>query len=142
MKTLTVRTKLFLILFLAGFAGVLSIVFIDLDALVQSLPVTAGKGLPAAAWVLKLVSLIQPTVLVAVAVLIGSSLAHKVNLAAPAFEALARGDSFLNALRPQLPAALIGGVIGAVAIVFSWVVARRTLPIEFVHRAEQLNRSL
>lgn len=139
---MTVRTKLSLALFLAGFAGILSFLFIDVAALAQSLPVTAGAPLPMSPWVIKLVSLIQPTVLVAAAVLIGVALAPKVGLSAPAFEAWARGDSIVAALRPQLLPGLVGGIIGGVAVVSSWVVARQILPSEFAQRAEQMNRIL
>src|ERR1700752_2366617 len=86
---MTVRVRLSLSLFLAGFIGILSGLFIDVAALAQALPLTAGAPLPMPIWAIKLLSLVQPAVIVAAAVLIGGSLASKVSLSAPAFEAWA-----------------------------------------------------
>lgn len=137
-----VRTKLSLILFLAGFSGIASLVFIDVAALAQSLPVTAGAPLPMPPWVIKIVSLIQPSIVVAAAVAIGMSLAPRVKLAAPVAEAWARGENVMAALRRQIVPGIIGGLLGAVALVASWATARFVLPPDFVHQAEQLNRLL
>ncbi len=139
---MTYRTRLFGIVFLAGFIGVLSLLLIDLNAIVQVLPVTTGKPLPMSPWVIKVVSLIQPGVIVALASVAGVLLAEKVSFSAPAFEALARRHSFVAALRPQIASGVVGGLIGAVAIVSSWIVARSVLPPEFVARAEQFNSVL
>ena len=138
--TLTPRTKLFAVLFLAGFVGILSIMLIDLDAVVKALPASAQKPLPFAPWLIKLVSLIQPSLLLAVATFVGVLLAPKIGLSAPAFEALARGDKFTVKLRPQIIPGLVGGFIGALAVVSSWAVARTILPHDFAARAEQFNR--
>ena len=136
------RARLFGTVFLAGFIGILSTLLIDLNAVVKVLPVTTGRPLPMSPWLIKLLGLIQPTILVAAATLIGVILAEKVTLSAPAFEALARRDSFIAALRPQIVSGVVGGLIGALAVVTSWIVARSVLPPEFVARAEQFNRLL
>jgi hypothetical protein len=136
------RTRLFGIVFLAGFIGVLSTLLIDLNAVIKLLPVATATTLPMSPWLIKLVGLIQPTIIVAVATLVGVLLAQKVFLSAPAFEALARRESFIPALRPQIVSGVAGGVIGAAAVVSSWIVARSVLPSEFVARAEQFNRLL
>ena len=138
--TRTPRTRLFVILFLAGFIGILSVTLIDLDAVVKALPPSAQRPLPFAPWLIKLLSLIQPSVILAIATLVGVLLAPKVGLSAPACEALAGGHSFTAALRPQIIPGLIGGLIGAVAVISSWAVARAVLPPEFAARAEQFNR--
>jgi len=138
---MTYRIRLFGLLFLAGFTGILSTLLIDLSALVRILPVTEAS-LPLSPWLIKLLGLIQPTVLLAAATLVGVVLTPKVSLSAPAFEALARRQSFTAALRPQIIPGLIGGLTGSLAIVLSWVLARHTLSPEFVVRAEQFNRLL
>ncbi len=137
---MTYRTRLFGTVFLAGFTGVLSTLLIDLNAVVRILPVTSGTPLPMSPWLIKLVGLIQPTILVAVATLVGVLLAEKVRLSAPGFEAVARGASFFAALGTQIISGLAGGLIGAAAVVLSWVLTRPALPAEFVARAEQFNR--
>lgn len=139
---MTYRTKLFAYLFLAGFAGILSFLLVDLSALIAILPPTDGNQLPMPIWVLKIVSLIQPTLLLAAAVWAGVWLAPKVNLSAPAFEALAHGRSFLAALKPQIIPGVIAGLIAAIVIVLAWALLRPFLPVEFVTRGEAFNRLL
>ena len=136
---MTYRTKLFAILFFAGFAGILSFLLVDLSAVIAMVPPTDGTKLPSP-WLLKVLSLIQPTVLLALAVFGGVSLAPKVNLSAPAFEALARGKSFIAALKPQIIPGLIAGLIAAVVIVLSWILLRPLMPAQFATRAEAFNR--
>lgn len=113
---------------------------IDIDAVVKALPASAQKPLPFAPWLIKLVSLIQPSAVLAIAAFVGVLLAPKIGLSSPAFEALARGESFMTALRPQIIPGLVGGFIGALAVVSSWAIARTVLPHDFAARAEQFNR--
>jgi hypothetical protein len=91
---------------------------------------------------LKLLSLIQPTVLLSVAVFVGVSLAPKVGLFTPAFEAWARRDVFITALKPQIIPGLIGGAVGGVAIILSWVLGKPFLPPQFIMRVLEMNRLL
>jgi hypothetical protein len=66
------KTRLFIILWLGGIAGVLSFALVDLSALIKALPQPAGASpveLPPPA-LLKVVSLIQPAVFVTVALFV------------------------------------------------------------------------
>ena len=130
------RSKLFGILWLAGMAGVLSVLLIDLSVVLATLPATAGSELPFDPRLIKLLSLIQPTILLSIAVFIGFQLAHRVGLSAPAAEALARGNSFIAALKPQVLPGVIPGFIAGVALLSTWVLFRPILPTMFVTRAE------
>ncbi len=136
------RSKLFGILWLAGMAGVLSVLLIDLSVVLANLPATAGSELPFHPLLIKLLSLIQPTILLSIAVFIGFQLAHRIGLSAPAAEALARGDSFFSALKPQVPPGVIAGFIAGVVILSSYLLFRPILPTIFVTRAERLNSSM
>jgi len=136
---MTDRTKLSGLLFLAGFAGVLSFLLVDLSAVLAMVPAKEGATLPSP-WLLKLLSLVQPTVLLALAVFVGVWLSPKVNLSAPAFEALARSTSFIAALKPQIIPGVLAGLIAAVVMVLSWAFLRPFMPVEFVTRAEAFNR--
>jgi len=136
------KKRLFLILWIAGFLGVLSFLLVDLTAMLAHLPVTAGKPIPFSPLALKLLGLIQPTILVSLAVLIGVRLARKVGLSAPAAEALADGGNVAHALRPQLVPGVLAGIIGGVAVIALWLLWRPFLPPEFVARAEELNKFL
>jgi len=136
------KTRLFAVLWIAGMAGVLSFLLVDLSALLANLPDVAGAGLPFPPFVLKLLSTIQTTVLLSIAVLIGVALAHRVGLSSPAAEALAGGGNLVAALKPQIVPGLIGGLAGGIAIPLAWLLWKPFLPPTFVTRAEGLNRSL
>ena len=136
------KTRLFVILWIAGLAGILSFLLVDLSALLAYLPVTSGAKMPFSPLVMSLLSIIQPTVILTLAVLTGVSLASRVGLLAPATEAVARGGNLGAALKPQIVPGLVGGLLGGVVIILSWVLSKPLLPPEFVRRAEQLNRFL
>jgi len=139
---ITTRTKLFGILWLAGMAGVLTVLLLDLSAVLANLPATSGLELPFHPLLIKLLSVVQTGVLLSIAILIGVQLAPLVGLSAPAAEALARGNSFSSALKPQILPGVIAGVIAGVAILSSWVLFRPILPSVFVTRAEGLNSAM
>jgi hypothetical protein len=139
---MTFKTRLFLILWIAGVVSVLSILLIDLSALMGSLPVTDRATLPFPPLVVKLLGTIQPTVLLSIAVLVGVALAHRVGLSAPASEAAAAGGNVMPALKPQIVPGLIGGLAAGLAIPLAWLLWIPLLPPTFVTRAEQLNKSL
>jgi len=136
------KTRLFIILWLAGVVGVLSFLLVDLQALLTQLPVPAGKETLRVTPALKILSLIQPTVLVSGAVLIGVALAAKVGLSSPVAEAMAGKGQIGPALKPQIIPGLIGGFIGGVGIILNWVLWKPFLPTDFVARSAQLNKLL
>jgi hypothetical protein len=131
-------------LWIAGMLGVLSFLFVDLAALIASIPQPPEGppvSLPPPA-LLKLVSIIQPTVIVTLAVALGVWLAERVGLHAPATEAAARGDEFLSKLTPQILPGVLAGLASGVAIILSWVLAKPFLTPEFVTRAQEFNKFL
>src|SRR5215510_13376375 len=136
------KTRLFAILWLAGMAGVLSFLLVDLSALLANLPGAAGASTPFPPFVLKLLSTIQTTVLLSIAVLVGVALAQRVGLSSPAAEALAGGGNLVAALKPQIVPGLIGGLAGGIAIPMAWLLWKAFLPPIFVARADERNRSL
>jgi membrane protease YdiL (CAAX protease family) len=129
---MSVKVRLFLILLGAGMAGILSLLLIDLEALLVILPLPPGTELPFSIPVLKVVSLIQPAFLVALAVLIGVSLASKVGLSSPVAEAAAAGGDLVSALKPQIIPGLIGGLLGGVAVISIAAAFTPFLPPEVV----------
>ena len=108
--------RLFLILFLLGMMGIISSLLIDLSALVALIPDTT-RNVPTITPALKLLSLVQPTLILAAAVVIGIALAPRVGLSAPAAEALARGGDVFTPLRSQLVPGVLGGLVGGFCIV-------------------------
>jgi hypothetical protein len=136
------KTKLFIILWLAGMAGVLSFLLVDLDALLKSLPLPEGTEIPVFTPALKLLSLIQPAVIMSLAVLIGVALAGKVRLHAPAAEAAASGEKFWLTLKPQIIPGILGGLGGGLAIVLMGSMSKWFLPPETLTRITELGKLL
>jgi hypothetical protein len=139
---MSAKTKLFAILWIAGWLGVLSVLLLDLPAVMAALPVTAGKPMPFPPLLVKLLSIIQSTILLSLAVLLGRELAPKVGLSSPVAEAAAKGGAFSSVLKPQVVPGLIGGLAGGIVIVASWVLAKPFLPSTFAARAEEFNKLL
>ena len=134
------KTRLFVILWLIGFTGVLSFLLVDLSALVASLPIPAGTEIPSITPAIKILSLIQPIVLLSLAVLVGVALASKVGLSAPAAEAAASGERFVSALKPQIVPGTVGGLAGGIAIVLTSLLWKPFLTPEVVARITELGR--
>jgi membrane protease YdiL (CAAX protease family) len=139
---LSFKTKLFVILWLAGMTGVLSFLLVDLNALVAILPVPAGTEILSITPALKLLSLIQPAVILFVAVLVGVALAPKVGLSSPVAEALAGGGQLGSALKPQIIPGAIGGLAGGVAIILTALLSTPFLPPEVLPRISELGKLL
>lgn len=127
------KTRLFVILWLAGFVGVLSLLLIDLDALIKILPIPPGTEIPPITLV-KLLTPVQPAVLLAVAVLVGVVLAAKVGLSSPVAEAAARGGDSVSALKPQIVPGIVGGLAGGVSLVLIATVVKPFLSPEVLAR--------
>lgn len=140
---MNLKKRLFLVLWVAGVVGVLSFLLVDLSALLSALRLPAGTEIPQITPALKLLSLIQPIVLMSVAVLVGVVLAPKVGLSSPAAEAVAgNGHPVGRALRPQIIPALIGGLAGGGAIILIWFLLKPLLPPQFVAQNAELNKLL
>lgn len=136
------KTKLFVILWLAGMTGVLSFLLVDLNALIALLPVAAGTEIPTFTPALKLLSLIQPAVILFVATLVGVALAPKVGLSSPVAEAVAGGGQPGSAFKPQIIPGLVGGLAGGVAIVLTALLSKSFLPPEVNNRIAALGKIL
>ena len=107
--------RLFILLWCAGFIGILSFLLVDLGALIALVP-TDGD-LPPITPALKLLSVVQPGIILALAVWAGVVLAPKVGLSAPLIEAWMAGGRIIPALKPTLVAGMTGGLGGGMAIV-------------------------
>jgi hypothetical protein len=103
-------TRLFSILWVLGMTGVISLAWMPLPDI---------DTLPLSLWQIRLLSLIQPTILLTLAVWVWVVLARRVKLSAPAAEALSRGES----VSPSC-------VIGAIAL-FALLFGVGHLPLAF-----------
>ena len=129
---MNVQIKLFLILLTAGLLGVFSFLLVDLSALIAILPIPGGTEIPPITPGLKILSLVQPSVILLVAVLVGVALASKVGLTSPVAEAAASGTDLVSALKPQIVPGIIGGLTGGVVIVLVSSLWKPFLPTEVV----------
>ena len=136
------KPRLFLILWLSGLTGVFSLLFIDLNALIAILPLPAGTEVPAITPALRLLSLIQPAVIMSVAVLVGVLLASKVGLSSPVAEAAASGGDPVSALRPQIIPGIVGGLAGGVSIVLIATALKPLLSPEVLARLGEFGNIL
>ena len=136
------KPRLFLILFAAGMIGVLSFLLVDLAALVSLMPVRPGTEVPTFTPLLKVASLMQPSVLLGLAVLLGVVLAPKVELSAPVAEAIVAPLPIGPRFKPQLLPGIIGGVIGATFVVLFSAVLRPFLAPEIIERSEKFAKVL
>jgi hypothetical protein len=124
--------------------GVASFLFVDLHALIASMPLPEGVTVPELPppALFKIISVIQPAVLTTLAAAVGVWLSTKVGLHSPAAEAAANGDPFFAKLRPQILPGVIAGLATGVTLVASWIVAKPFLSPEFVERAQEFNKFL
>ena len=136
------KPRLFLLLFIAGMIGVLSFLLVDLAALISLIPVRPGTPVPAITPLLKFGSLIQPSLLLALAVLLGVVLAPKVQLSAPVAEAIVGRLPIAARFKPQIVPGIIGGAIGATFVVSLSAVLRPFLAPDIIERTEKLAKLL
>jgi hypothetical protein len=139
---MSIRTRLFLILSLAGIAGVVSLLLIDLTSLIALIPDLGGSEIPTITLSFSLLSLVQPIIILELAVLAGVVLAHKVRLSAPVAEALASRSDALSALKPQIVPGLLGGLVGGVSIVLVSLLFKPSLQADVVARISEFVKLL
>lgn len=119
----------------------LSFLLVDLDALIAMMPLPEDQKTDMPPWyVLKLASVVQPAILVTIAVTVGIWLAPKVGLRSPAAEAFAEGRSVMPELRPQVLPGIVAGILSGIAIVACWLLFRPFLDAEFAARSEAFNK--
>ena len=136
------NTRLFVVLWLAGLAGVFSLLLVDLDALIAILPIPAGTAIPTITPALKFLSLIQPAIILSVAVLVGVALASKVGLSSPVAEAAAAGGDAISAFKAQIIPGIVGGLSGGVSIVLIATLFKPFLSPEIVARLNEFGKFL
>ena len=123
------RRKLALTLWLGGSAGVLSSLLIDLNSLIALLPPDKIGGDLVITPAIRLLSLLQPTLFVTIAVAVGIFLAPRVGLSAPLLEAWTNGTrSPLPATRHSFLPGLLGGALGTALILVTSELCAPHLP--------------
>lgn len=123
---------LFKILWLLGMTGVVSLYWL-------ALPIPEDAQLSITT--IKILSLIQPTLLLTLAVFVGGNLAPKVGLSSPLAEAISQSGSWLLAIKPQLIPGIVGGIVSGITISLISTWWRAFLPLDFVAKGEALSRN-
>ncbi len=132
------KLKVGLLIFLAGSIGALSLLAFDLTSIkfiADNLPVSVTK------WELKLVSLINPLMMVTVFTVLGTVLYEKVGYPLPVFESIVDRNTEVN-LKQILIKGIIGGMIAGVGIVISTVIAFQFLPQKYLLVLDQFQLPL
>lgn len=120
--------------------GVLSLLLLDVQAIIAAVPLPAEQvELPPPA-LLKILTLLQPTVLMTLAVAVGCFLAGKVGLHSPLAEAVANREPAFKKLVPQILPGILVGIISGIAIIAAWLISKPYLSAEFIARAEAFNK--
>lgn len=132
--------RLFIVLLVVGLAGISSLLLLDLNGLIAVLPNSSKTEIPQTNLAFKLLSLIQPTILLAVAVLVGVALASKVGLSAPAAQAAAGGNNIISAIKPQIIPGVVGGLMGGAIIVLTFVIWKPFLPLEVLRLTSEFSK--
>lgn len=126
--------KRFLPLFLLGLTGIATIPFSLIQVLQsQSLP----ADVPRLPWpAITLLSMIQPALLLAVAVAIGSALAHRVGFRSRLLDKILFGTALKDGLLKDMPVAIAAGIVVAIVMaVLDAVIFKAALP-EFFQQAQ------
>ncbi|MEM6449783.1 MAG: CPBP family glutamic-type intramembrane protease [Cyanobacteria bacterium P01_D01_bin.105] len=120
---------LFGLLWLMGFVGELSVLFV-------SFPAEAMANLPLPVFAIKLISLLQALIILSIANFFGVMLSPKVGLSAPLSEAFLSGNSDLSHIfKQQALPGLIGGSVG-IALNLAWFLSMKPLlPLDFLTAA-------
>ena len=105
--------KVFLALFALGLTGVVALIPTVIDQLDMLPPELAALPLPVAV----ALSLINPIILLAIAVAIGTLLAHRVGLRSLVAEKVRGGNAIWPQLRPHIPRAFVAGIIFLIVVI-------------------------
>lgn len=136
------KKRLFLILWLAGMTGAVSLLWIDVPTLVANLPLPPGTEVPPFTPAIRALTVIQPALFLTLAVFIGVALASRVGLSSPVAEAIAANRPWSAPLGPQVVPGLLGGLAAGVAIVLTSIMSKPLLPAEVVSRIGKLGQVL
>jgi len=127
-----------IVLFILGFIGILSILTMKLPIPEETMKLLLEK---LTANQIKLVTLINPTIMLAIAIVIGVILYKKVNLKVLIIEGLITRESNWN-LKPIIKYGIIGGLIGGILITLISFIFHPFLPNEFIELGENMKLSL
>lgn len=114
---MSLRMNFITLLVLLGLMSVSTLYLVPFETLVPEGTVTLSPTL------IKLIMLIQPIVLIVIAIMIGTFLGPKVGLDAPALRALTSNNRFLTIIKPQIfPAVVVGLGVAIIILGFGQII--------------------
>lgn len=119
------KLKIFLTLFLLGLTGVFSLLLAPIN-------IPEGTELPLPLSTLKVIGLIQSSVLLGIATFIGSNLAPRISLSAPLIKAFYTKTGVRSILSKQILFGIIGGAIAYIISAITLKLAEPFLPPEYL----------
>ena len=132
------KLKLGLSVFLIGFVGVLSTLTMDIPMPEEIQKMVSELFTP---WQFKLLNLINPTILLAISVVVGTLLYDKVNFKLPIIERFIYKDKKTKSSR-IIQYGIIGGIISGILITLTAVSFNPILPTEFIEIGEKFKPTL
>ncbi len=128
------KVKLGITLFFIGFIGILSTLTMDL-VFPEKIQIVIDKMFTP--WEFKLISLINPTILLLIFVIIGTIIYDKVNFKLPIIESFISKKIKVSEKNEILKYGIIGGVISGILMTLISVIFTPFLPIEFIEIGEK-----
>ena len=132
------KLKLGLLVFFIGFVGVLSTLTMDIPLPEEMQKMVSELFTP---WQFKLLNLINPSILLLVAVVMGVFLYDKVNFKLPIIESLIYRDKQTES-SGILKYGIIGGIISGILITLTAIAFNPILPTEFIEMGEKFKPTL
>lgn len=126
------------VLFALGFAGILSLLTMDFKIPEEAAAIVAEQFTPMQ---FKLVTLINPTVLLFIAIVVGLVLHKKVSLGAPVIKSLLSNEK-VNNIRGILIPGLIGGIGAGLLIELTKLIYTPFVATEFAEISQNLQYTL
>lgn len=126
--------KLIVVLWLLGMIGVLCVL-----PVIPQLLASQQQKPPLPMALLQLIAALQSGILILIAVLAGVFSAQRVQLGAPVIQAFVAKQPMLEKLAPQVLPALLGGILGGLAIVLITNQFAASLPSEFLQATGNLS---
>ncbi len=128
------KIKLGFTLFIIGMAGIFSL--LTMPVATENLPPEILKEFSEEA--LKWLSLVNPAVMLLLAVISGTLLYDKVNLGAPILESVLKGESAGNYIPDRLKSGLSGGILAGILMLITEQLFRPHMPQEFIELGANL----
>jgi len=132
------RLILGIVLFTLGFIGVLSILTMNIPLPEEASKILLEQFTPKQ---IKLLTLINPTILLIVAILLGVFMHDKVSLDVPIIKGIIKNDKNYQ-ISSILKYGIIGGVISGIILTLVGVLFYPILPLEFIELGDTLKPTL